>query len=288
MSVPMMSRDKITGVITLQDYRKENKFNESQVELLSTIASQAAVALENAHLYTELHKELLEKRETEKMITASLHEKEVLLQEIHHRVKNNLQIMSSLLRLQATYVTSKESVQLFRESENRIKSMTIIHNKLYNSKNYERIDFGDYVKTLIDNLFLSYGVSKADIRTKIDVRNVKLNIDTAIPCGLIINELVSNSLKHAFRDGKGSMNIKLQSDEERQFTLTVEDDGPGLPNDFNFLTSNTLGMKLVHLLSSQIGGSIQFESNDGTKYVMKFNEVKYKERTNDEAVKNDI
>jgi PAS domain S-box-containing protein len=283
MSVPMMSGEKVTGVITLQDYREENKFNESQIELLSTIASQAAIALENSHLYSQLHKDLQQKLEAEKTIKASLHEKEILLQEIHHRVKNNLQIMSSLLRLQATYVTSNEAVNLFRESENRIKSMTIIHNKLYNSKNYERIDFGDYVKTLTDNLFLSYGISKSNIKTKVDIRNIKLNIDTAIPCGLIINELVSNSLKHAFKKSvTGRMNIKLQSDEQNQFTLTVEDDGAGLPKDFDFHTSKTLGMKLVHLLSSQIGGKIQFESNGGTRYAMKFNEVQYKVRTNDE------
>lgn len=280
LSVPMLLGDKIIGVITLQDYQNENSFNSTHAELLSTIASQAAVALENAHLYGALHNELQQKMEAEKKIKASLNEKEILLQEVHHRVKNNLQIMSSLLRLQSSYVKNKESIDLFRESENRIKSMAIIHNKLYSSKSYEKIDFEDYVRSLTENLCLSYGISKSNIRIKVEIRNIKFNIDTAIPCGLIINELVSNSLKYAFPDNrKGFIRVSLKADQKHQFTLTVEDNGTGLPEGFDFEKNNSLGMKLVHLLTSQLGGKLQFESNGGTKYVIQFEELKYKART---------
>jgi PAS domain S-box-containing protein len=279
LAVPIKAGENIHGVIALQDYQKENAFSESQAELLMTVASQAAIALENSRLVAKLHKELREREETEKKLKASLREKEILLQEVHHRVKNNLQIMSSLLRLQASNVAAKGLSELFSESENRIKSMVIIHNKLYNSKNYERIDFGDYVKTLVDNLFLSFGKSKDRIKLNIDIKNIKFNIDTAIPCGLIINELVSNAFKYAFPDERrGNLIISLTASADKKYELKVEDDGDGMPEKIDLQSDKTLGIKLVHLLTNQIGGSIDYQSQNGTKYVIEFKEVTYKNR----------
>jgi two-component sensor histidine kinase len=137
------------------------------------------------------------KRATEQ-IAASLKEKEVLLKEIHHRVKNNLQIISSLLSLQSGYVEDKNTIEILKQCENRIASMALIHEHLYQSQDLARIDFADYVKTLTANLFSSYGIHSGDISLLVDVDNISLSIDAAIPCGLIINELVSNSLQHAF------------------------------------------------------------------------------------------
>jgi PAS domain S-box-containing protein len=280
VSVPMLLGERAIGVITLQDYNKENAFEESQLELLTTIASQAAIALENSYLFATLQQELEEKKEAEKRIKASLREKELLLQEIHHRVKNNLQIMSSLLRLQASHFNDMNIQQVFKESENRIKAMAIIHNKLYTSSNYDKVDFSDYIRTLAQNLFLSFGTDSERINTRIELNNIFLNIDTAIPCGLIINELLSNSLKYAFPGKKkGSILITMNSEGENM-TLNVNDDGVGFKKNVDINNSKTLGLKLVHLLSQQMDGQIETNSSSkGTRFKIKFKELVYKKRT---------
>lgn len=279
VSVPILLGQKVIGVITLQDYKNENVFDESQLELLTTIASQAAIALENSNLFSTLQQELDEKKETEKRITASLKEKELLLQEIHHRVKNNLQIMSSLLRLQSAHFKEQTIQHIFKESENRIKAMAIIHNKLYASSDYEKVDFADYIKTLTQNLYLSYGADPSTIKLKIDVKNVYLNIDTAIPCGLIINELVSNSLKYAFPNNKeGSIQLKMNFEKD-DLILDVKDDGIGMDKNFDISSSDTLGLKLVQLLTSQMDGKVEIENTVGTEFKIIFRELNYKKRT---------
>ncbi len=279
LSVPILLGQKVIGVITLQDYNNENAFDESQIELLTTIASQAAIALENSYLFATLQQELDEKKEAEKRITASLQEKELLLQEIHHRVKNNLQIMSSLLRLQASHFRDQNIQHIFKESENRIKAMAIIHNKLYASSDYEKVDFADYIKTLTQNLYLSYGADPSSIRLEIDVKDVFLNIDTAIPCGLIINELVSNSLKYAFPNNKDG-SIKLQMNfEENDLILDVKDNGVGIDKSIDITSSDTLGLKLVQLLTSQMDGKVEIKNTVGTEFKIVFKELNYKKRT---------
>ncbi|RPI17379.1 MAG: PAS domain S-box protein [Ignavibacteriae bacterium] len=279
ISVPIMTGEKVFGVITLQDYNNEHVYTYSQMELLMTIASQTAIALENTYLFTKLEKELDEKKQTEIKIKASLREKELLLQEVHHRVKNNLQIMSSLLRLQSSHIKNEEAQKIFLESENRIKAMAIVHNKLYNAKNYENIDFKDYIKTLTNNLFLSYGVNTNLIYLDIRVENIEVNIDTAIPCGLIINELVSNSLKYAFPDKRsGRITISLKR-EENQLALIVKDDGVGFEKEKEVISSNTLGMKLVQLLTGQLDGKLEMRNCDGAEFRINFKELSYKKRT---------
>ncbi len=279
LSVPMMTGGKVIGVITLQDYQKENSFDKSQLELLTTIASQAAIALENSHLFAALQNELEEKKEAEKRIKASLYEKELLLQEIHHRVKNNLQIMSSLLRLQSSHFKDQKVQNIFKESENRIKAMAIIHNKLYNNPEYDRVDFEDYIKTLTQNLFLSYGESTDSILLEIQVEDVFLNIDTAIPCGLIINELVSNSLKYAFPDNrKGKITVNMHFDNG-DLMLLAKDDGIGVDKDILSKNHKTLGLKLVQLLTSQMDGTVELDTSRGTEFKIRFREQHYKKRT---------
>ncbi len=279
LSVPMLTGGKVIGVITLQDYQKENAFDKSQLELLTTIASQAAIALENSHLFAELQNELEEKKGAEKRIKASLNEKELLLQEIHHRVKNNLQIMSSLLRLQSAHFKDQDVQSIFKESENRIKAMAIIHNKLYTNPEYDKVDFNDYIKTLTQNLFLSYGASPSTIKLEIDVNGIFLNIDTAIPCGLIINELISNSLKYAFpQSGNGKINIKMFF-EKNDLMLIVKDDGIGIDNNLFSQKNETLGLKLVQLLASQMDGKVDVYSLKGTEFKIRFKELHYKKRT---------
>ncbi|MBW4640197.1 MAG: PAS domain S-box protein [Gloeocapsa sp. UFS-A4-WI-NPMV-4B04] len=213
------------------------------------------------------------KRATEQ-IAASLKEKEVLLKEIHHRVKNNLQIISSLLNLQSGYVEDKNTIEILQQCENRIASMALIHEHLYQSQDLARIDFADYVKTLTANLFSSYGIQSGDISFLVDVDNISLSIDAAIPCGLIINELVSNSLQHAFSLGKkGKICIGLHADNNNQLTLSVRDNGIGFAENLDFKNLDSLGLQIVIALTNQLEGTIELNRNNGTEFEVKFIEI---------------
>jgi PAS domain S-box-containing protein len=203
-------------------------------------------------------------------IESSLKEKEVLLKEIHHRVKNNLQIISSLLNLQSGYIKDKESIELFKESQNRVRSMALIHEKLYQSKDMSQIDFSGYVSELVSNLFSSYSLNSAFITLHQDIHNIMLEIDLAINLGLIINELVSNAFKHAFRKGcKGNLYISLKKDKQK-FELIIQDDGIGFSPNIDFRKTESLGLQLIITLVDQIGGEIFLNSDKGTKFVINF------------------
>lgn len=215
-------------------------------------------------------------------LQTALHEKETLLKEIHHRVKNNLQIIHSMLNLQLPYIKDEQAIVLFKESQNRVFSMALIHEKLYRSESLTRIDLAGYIQSLIDNLFLSYGTSKRVVKPKIHVENLTLNIDTVIPCALIINELVTNSLKHAFHDFPGRAGrtdeicIELRHAAGNKFVLTFSDNGIGMPKSFDIRNSNSLGLKLVSVLVKQLKGSIHLDSSNGTGYTITFTELKKK------------
>ena len=268
LATPMIAGEKVLGVIALQNYRFENAFSQSQIETLSTIASQAAIALENAELYSSLKK--------------SLSEKEILLQEVHHRVKNNLQIMSSLIKLQSHYVSDKQMLQILKETESRIQSMAIVHSKLYSTQEYEKINFGEYVKNLTDNFWNTYGIKLKNLKFDLQIENIALNIDTAIPCGLIINELVSNAIKHAFPDNmKGTITVILSKEKDIDiYKLIVKDDGAGISDIINIDKTDTLGIQLVKLLSKQMNGSLEVKSakNKGSEFIIKLEESHYKSR----------
>ncbi len=233
------------------------------------------IALQNASYELEikaqqLQKELSERKQAEKKIKKSLQEKEILLKEIHHRVKNNLQIISSLLYLQSNNAIDGKTIELFNESQNRIRSMALIHEELYQSENFVNIEFTDYIKGLISYLFSSYKTKLDTIKTDVQVENVILSIDKAIPCGLIINELISNSLKHAFPNGrKGQIKIKLTSDKQK-ISLTVEDNGQGLPEELQLKKTKTLGLQLVNTLTKQLKGTIKHQKTKGTKFSITF------------------
>gem|GEM_PF-1257361 len=279
MAVPMIAAEKVIGVIAMQDYVNENAFTDSNADILKTIASQAAIALENSRLYSEVQKELEERSKTEQKITKSLKEKEILLQEVHHRVKNNLQIMSSLMKLQSKFISDPKILEIFKESENRIKSMAIVHSKLYNRKDYEKIDFGDYVKSLSDNFHTTYGMKLKNISIVNDIDKIELNIDTAIPCGLIINELVSNAIKYAFPDNiPGEIFISMKEDDEISYTLIVRDNGVGMPAGIDIKKSQSLGLQLVTLLTGQLTGTVKINIANGTEFKINFHEAVYKQR----------
>jgi two-component sensor histidine kinase len=219
----------------------------------------------------ELQTEIGERRRAEEQIKASLREKEVLLKEIHHRVKNNLQVISSLLYLQSKSIEDEETLEMFKDGWNRIRSMALVHERLYQSRDLARIDFAEYVRNLADYLFRSYGVDSSLIKLKINVRDVSVGIDTAVPCGLILNELVSNSLKHAFPRGRaGEIRIELRSGGEGECSLIVSDDGVGLPGDLDFRDTESLGLQLVNTLVDQLEGIIEVDRNGGTAFRITF------------------
>jgi two-component sensor histidine kinase len=207
----------------------------------------------------------------EAQIQAALREKELLLKEIHHRVKNNLQVIYSLLSLQSEYVRDERSLELFRESQNRIKSMALIHQELYKSGDVETVDFAAYVRDLVANLFRSYGVRAPVIRTRIEITDVFLPLQTAIPCGLILNELVANALKYAFPAGQpGEIHIAFHPDPAAGFILIIADNGIGLPTDLDFRNTESLGLRLVVTLTEQLQGAIERLPESGTAFRITF------------------
>lgn len=193
------------------------------------------------------------------MLRGSLREKEVLLKEVHHRVKNNLQIISSLLHLQAAKVGDRSARDLFKECQDRVHSMAAIHKRLYESDNLAEIDFGDYLRHITDGLMRSYRL-EAPVRLEVDADRGLLSIDQAIPCGLIVNELVSNALKYAFPEGRAGTLVVRFRDEGVQYRLLVEDDGQGLPESFSVTRSPSLGLKLVTALVKKLRGRLVVRS----------------------------
>ncbi len=267
IAAPIAAGKKVIGVIAIQDYKYENAFSKNQLELLTTIGSQAAIALENAYLYSE--------------VTKSLKEKENLLQEVHHRVKNNLQVMSSLIKLQSRYIHDDKMLEMLRETGGRIQSMAIVHTKLYNTKDYEYIDFSEYTKTLIENFQSMFGYKLRNIKFNINIDEIKLNIDTAIPCGLILNELVSNAIKYAFPDDiSGEIFISVTHQKDNLYTLIVKDNGIGAEAGADLKKSDILGIQLVTLLTRQLNGSLEItsEKDHGIEFRIPFEEAIYKSR----------
>jgi PAS domain S-box-containing protein len=221
---------------------------------------------------------ITELKDAENKIKASLKDKEVLLKEVHHRVKNNMQIISSLLNLQIDYLNDEDAVDVLKESQNRVKSMAMIHEKLYLSKDLTQINFANYIQNLVSNLFCSYNIKESQINPILKIEDVNLNIETAIPCGLIINELISNCLKYAFPNQmKGEIIIALKSVGDK-FELIISDNGIGLPENFNINNIKTLGILLVKSLTEQIDGKISIHGKHGTQFKITFKELKYTER----------
>lgn len=249
-------------------------FNEMLVRIQSRDATlnhhrktlEEQVAVRTA----ELQDEVTERRRAEDRIRHSLDEKEVLLKEIHHRVKNNLQVISSLLSLQSHSVTDHGVRAMFTDSQSRVKSMALIHEKLYRSADLARIPFGEYLGDLIQHIQRTIGPASR-IQVRLDVENVLLDIDQAVSCGLIVNELFSNAMKHAFPDGEsGIIDIIFRRGLDETITMTICDNGIGLPDGFVLKRAESLGLKLVSTLTKQLSGEIQIVSDEGTTFTITF------------------
>jgi PAS domain S-box-containing protein len=258
-----------------------------EVEMIRKDGRRVPVELSMANLMLDgriagrvgVARDITERRRADEQIKASLREKEVLLKEIHHRVKNNLQIISSLLNLQAKDIHDVQLAQMFNESQNRIKSMALIHEILYQTRDLARIDFAEYIKMLVAHLFHSYGAYSRGVRFEINVKDVVIDVDNAITCGLIVNEFVSNSLKYAFPHGKGGyIHLELSADEHRNLTFIAHDNGIGFPREIDFRKTDSLGLKLVIALTNQLAGTIELDTTEGTTFKMTFRDAEHKER----------
>ncbi len=214
--------------------------------------------------------DITEKKTNEEKVKQSLKEKEVLLKEVHHRVKNNLQVISSILNLQSSYVKDKKIIEMFKESQNRIKSMAFIHESLYQTKDFSNINFSEYITNLSRNLVGSYTNLDHTVKLNIKIEKVFLNLDQAIPCGLIINELITNSLKYAFPDKrKGHITVEIKQENEKM-KLSIGDNGIGLSKKVDYRNTESLGLQLVVTLVDQLGGTIELAGKRGTKFIIKF------------------
>lgn len=263
---------------TLAPRNYELKFVDRQGRIKDVFTTVAIIPETKKSLISLL--DITDNKIAENKIKESLMEKEVLLREIHHRVKNNLQIISSLLNLQTRCVEGEETINVLKESQNRVKTMAMVHEKLYQSEDLKDVNFKEYIENLVSDLFYSYGVKKGTIDLQIDADDIKMDIDTAIPCGLIINELVTNSLKYAF-PGPNKEDIvkvglkKLQQDKLRLF---VSDNGVGLPENLDMENVETLGLKMVKILVNQLKGTLEVDRANGTRFKIIFKELKYENR----------
>ncbi|MGF7118658.1 histidine kinase dimerization/phosphoacceptor domain -containing protein [Methanobacterium oryzae] len=262
MDIPIWLDGELKGIVCHESLKiREWKFEDQ--DFASSIAYLISLGLEAS-----------ERRKVEKKLRASLDEKELLMKEIHHRVKNNLTVISSLLNLQSRYINDKETLDIFRESQNRAISMALIHEKLYQSADLRKITFGDYLRSLTEQLFYSYNISPG-INLSMEIEDLDVDINTSVPLALIVNEIVSNSLKHAFEGQKaGNISVKFYKKSD-EYELIIEDDGIGFPDNLNFRNVDSLGMQIVNSLTRQINGKITLDKSNSTRFTINFKEKSY-------------
>jgi two-component sensor histidine kinase len=216
---------------------------------------------------------ITDRKQADEQIRASLREKETMLKEIHHRVKNNLQVVSSLLDMQSSYLQDEKAKEALWASMARVKTMAMIHTQLYLSTDLARVDFGHFIQDLIGNISQSYGRTESPVEINVDADEIHLGIETSIPCGLILNELVANALEHAFPEGKleatGKINITMRP-EDNQVVLTVQDNGIGFPESIDVAILKSLGLDLVNILVGQMNGKIDMQVVGGTTWTITF------------------
>jgi len=250
------SLQKIIGVVTLVSHLPK-KIPDKDRDFFEIIAGMLAI--------------VIERKLAIRNITKALKEKELMLKEIHHRVKNNMQVISSLINLQAGRIEDQDYKNMFDEIRDRIRSMALVHEQLYRSRDLAYINLKDYITQLTGRLMRSYSIAPGKIELKIDANDLYIGIDKAVPCGLITNELISNALKYAFPDDmKGHINIKLDKDDNGKLLLNIKDNGIGLTQDFNLQNADSLGLELVIMLVEQIDGSLDITGDEGTEVTIIF------------------
>jgi two-component sensor histidine kinase len=239
---------------------------------------QSVLEATNAQLHLDLAARVRveqQLRVNQKELRALLHEKEILLQEIHHRVKNNLQVVSSLLDMQSYYTQDPQALHGLQDSQSRVRTMAFVHDRLYRSHDLESVDAREYIHSIADYLAGLYAHPAKCIDLNVEVDDICLDLDTAIPCGLIANELISNAFKHAF-PGAGEcsreVHVALRSRENGTMRLTVSDNGVGLPPGATLANGQSLGLRLVQMLARELGGGIELQNGSGTIIAITFDQ----------------
>ena len=259
----------------IKNFSREQTYIRKGGDLLSANVTVSLVrdSNDNPNYFVAVFEDITERKEYETQLEDSITEKEVLLKEVHHRVKNNMQVISSILNLQSSYIDDETALGILRESQDRIKSMSFVHEHLYQSKTLSEVNFSEYIQNIARNLFHSYGRPSGGIALDFELEEVYLNLDTSIPCGLIINEVVSNSLKYAF-EGKesGSVKIEFSKLSDGKLKLIISDNGIGLAEDFDIENADSLGLQLVTTLISQIDGELEIDVSKGTSFNILFKE----------------
>ncbi|MDO9036245.1 MAG: PAS domain S-box protein, partial [Methanoregula sp.] len=251
-------------------WQGEVKMFRSDGTIMDILLSAYAIRNQDGRIIglVGLHTDITEQKHTGDKIKASLDEKVLLLREIHHRVKNNLQIIISLVNLQMRQIDDERLKQVMAETQNRVRAMAFVHEKLYQSEDISHIDLANYTRFLVSHLFSFYGVDSRQVALNVDIGKIMLSIDTTIPLGLILNELISNALKHAFPNGRtGTLSITVR-EEDKALYLTIKDDGIGVPADFDWRNAETLGLRLVCSLVEQLDGTIELDRSVGTAFTI--------------------
>ena len=269
LGLPIRAGDRVIGVVGLAN--RPGGYDAGELAMLERLQGLAEPVCDSYLIGLEQERLRAEQREADQQIRAALREKEVLLKEVHHRVKNNLQVISSLLYLQANSLNDGPAREVLRESRERVNSIALVHEQLYRSANFNAIDFGEHLRELAANVAYSYGAARRGIGLEITVAEVTLQLDVAIPASLIFNELLSNALKHAFPGNRtGRVEVTLSREGEDELILRVNDDGVGLPEALDWKRPATLGLKIVSNLAEQIHGKIEVESGEGSTFQMSF------------------
>lgn len=259
----------------IKNFSREQTYVRKDGELLSANVTVSLVRDSNdsPNYFVAVFEDITERKEYERQLEESIKEKEVLLKEVHHRVKNNMQVISSILNLQSSYIDDETALSILRESQDRIKSMSFVHESLYQSNTLSEVNFSEYIRNIAGNLFHSYGRPEGGISMQYELEEVFLNLDTSIPCGLIINEVVSNCLKYAFAGKeKGIIRIEFSKLSDGKLKLIIGDDGIGLPSNFDIENAETLGLQLVTTLVTQVSGELDIKTNKGTQFSIVFKE----------------
>ena len=278
MSSVLAQQNQLLKAEVTQRIEVEQKLQVLNEQLENKVEQRTFELQQTNH---DLTVEIQERQKAEIIVRKSLEEKQLLLKEIHHRVKNNLLVVASLLDLQANSVENETVLKMFRSSENRIYSMALIHEQLYKFDDLKRLNLADYIIDLVDKLSASHETNEREIEFVVDTDDVVINIETAHPCGLIINELIANSIEHAFpksTQNQGLICISLKQQSKGTICLSIKDNGIGLPADFVIEDAESLGLQLVSTLVEQLDGELQLERADGTNFQITFSELCYEER----------
>lgn len=259
----------------IKNFSREQTYMRKDGQLLSANVTVSLVRDTNdsPNYFVAVFEDITERKEYERQLEESLKEKEVLLKEVHHRVKNNMQVISSILNLQSSYIEDETALGILRESQDRIKSMSFVHESLYQSNTLSEVNFAEYIQNITRNLYHSYSRPEGGIELRFDLESIYLNLDTSIPCGLIINEVVSNSLKYAFvgRE-RGIIELGFTKLSDGKLKLIISDDGIGLPDNFDIENAESLGLQLVTTLVTQVSGDLEIDNSKGTRFTIIFTE----------------